>query len=282
VSDQLAKISKLLRKAETTNNEAEAEAFLQAAQRLSTLYSIDLAKARAHTAEKERRQTPIQRVITIGDAGKKGLGTYADLFMKIGEANNVKFNVAGNSTAVFAFGFAEDIDLTEAIYASVLSQMVRESDAYIRKAEYKNETVWRVGTHHTSWGTYRDWGEFPVSGRTARINFQEAFARRVYQRLLEAKQAAETEAIDADALEAEQAFLDGQEASGCTSAALAIRATEVEVKEFYKATSTARGTWRGSQAGSRSRGAASAGDAAGRRANLGSRAAIGTGQRALA
>ena len=72
----LARIAALLRKAEGTDNEHEADAFLQAAQRLATLAAVDLAVARAHTHAAERRATPTQRTITIGDAGKRGLRTY--------------------------------------------------------------------------------------------------------------------------------------------------------------------------------------------------------------
>ena len=43
----LTRISALLRQAENTDNEHEAETFMQAAQRLATASSIDLAVARA-------------------------------------------------------------------------------------------------------------------------------------------------------------------------------------------------------------------------------------------
>uniref|UniRef100_UPI000ADFFD5D DUF2786 domain-containing protein n=1 Tax=Nocardia amamiensis TaxID=404578 RepID=UPI000ADFFD5D len=43
----LARVGALLRKAEGTDNEHEAEAFSAMAQRLATQYSIDLAMARA-------------------------------------------------------------------------------------------------------------------------------------------------------------------------------------------------------------------------------------------
>ena len=55
---QLTRIAALLRKAESTDNPHEADAFLQAAQRLATLASVDLAVARAHTRGGERRATP--------------------------------------------------------------------------------------------------------------------------------------------------------------------------------------------------------------------------------
>lgn len=72
----LARIAALLRQAEGTDNPHEAEAFMAAAQRLATAASIDLAVARSHGAARSAARTPIQRTITIGPAGTKGLRTY--------------------------------------------------------------------------------------------------------------------------------------------------------------------------------------------------------------
>ncbi len=127
----LARIAALLRQAENTDNAHEAEAFMAAAQRLATTTSIDLAVARAHAATRTPAQVPMQRTITIGEAGTKGLRTYVQLFVVIAAANDVKCDVASNSTFVYAYGFAEDIDATHALYASLVVQMVKASDGYI-------------------------------------------------------------------------------------------------------------------------------------------------------
>ena len=68
----------------------------------------------------------------------------------------MKCDVASNSTFVFAYGFAEDIDTSHALYASRVMQMVKASEAYI------------------SSGSHR-----PTPTITARINFQLAFGARV-------------------------------------------------------------------------------------------------------
>ena len=90
----LTRIAALLRKAEGTDNEHEADAYLQAAQRLATLASVDLAVARAHTDRQERRAVPTQRSIVIGESGKRGLRTYVELFLAIGRANNLTCDIA--------------------------------------------------------------------------------------------------------------------------------------------------------------------------------------------
>src|SRR6202040_2332700 len=90
----LARIAALLRQAEGTDNAHEAEAFMAAAQRLATATSIDLAVARSAAATRTKAQDPVQRTITIDNAGTKGLRTYVQLFAVIAAANDVKVDVA--------------------------------------------------------------------------------------------------------------------------------------------------------------------------------------------
>src|ERR1700759_4736389 len=193
----LARIAALLRQGEGTDNLHEAEAFMAAAQRLATATSIDLALAPAHSAERTQAQRPVQRTITLGQAGTKGLRTYVQLFVVIGMANDVKCDVASNSTFVYAYGFAEDIDATHALYASLGVQMVRASDGYI------------------SSGAHR-----PTPTITARLNFQLAFGSRVGQRLVEAREQTQREAKK-----------DRRRPPGN---AIALRNKEIELRDYYR------------------------------------------------
>ncbi len=227
----LARIAALLRQAEGTDNLHEAEAFMAAAQRLATATSIDLALARAHSAERTKAQMPLQRTITIGAAGTKGLRTYVQLFVVIGMANDVKCDVASNSTFVYAYGFAEDIDATHALYTSLLLQMVKASEGYIAS-----------GAHR------------PTSTITARLNFQLAFGARIGQRLTQARDEAQREADEV----------------GRPGTAIALRDKDIELRSFYRTASQARGTWRATNASAGySSAARRAGDRAGRHARLG-------------
>ena len=227
----LARIAALLRQAEGTDNAHEADAFMAAAQRLATATSIDLAVARSHTANRTAAQAPVQRTITIGEAGTKGLRTYVQLFVVIGMANDVKCDVASNSTFVYAYGFAEDIDATHALYTSLVLQMVKASESYIAS-----------GAHR------------PTPTITARLNFQLAFGARIGQRLAEAKEEAQQEA-------------DRNDRPGT---AVALRDKDIELKSFYRQASQARGTWRATSASAGySSAARRAGDRAGKRARLG-------------
>jgi hypothetical protein len=229
----LARIAALLRQAEGTDNTHEAEAFMAAAQRLATATSIDLAVARSHAATRTKAQAPVQRTITIGAAGTKGLRTYVQLFAVIAGANDVRVDVASNSAFVYAYGFAEDIDASHALYASLVMQMVRASETYIAS-----------GAHR------------PTPTITARLNFQLAFGARIGQRLVKARDEAQREAQD--------------ERRGRPGTAIALRDKEIELRDFYGTQSKARGTWYASRASAGySSAARRAGDRAGRRARLG-------------
>ncbi len=229
----LARIAALLRQAEGTDNAHEAEAFMAAAQRLATATSIDLAVARSHADKRFKAQTPVQRTITIGNAGSRGLRTYVQLFVLIANANDVKCDIASNSTFVYAYGFAEDIDASHALYASLVMQMVRASEAYIASGKHR-----------------------PTPTITARINFQLAFGTRIGKRLQEAREQARHEAT--------------RDRKSRPGTAIALRDKDIELKDFYRTTSEARGTWRAASAtAGYSSSARRAGDRAGRRARLG-------------
>ena len=229
----LARIAALLRQAEGTDNSHEADAFMSAAQRLATAASIDLAVARSHAASRSPAQAPTQRTITIGTAGTRGLRTYVQLFVLIASANDVRCDIASNSTFVYAYGFTEDIDATHALYASLVVQMVRASDSYLAS-----------GAHR------------PTPTITARLNFQLAFGTRVGLRLAEARDQARQEV--------------SKDRGRAPGTAIALRDKEVELRDHYRSTSRARGSWQANRAtAGYSSAARRAGDRAGKRARLG-------------
>jgi Protein of unknown function (DUF2786) len=241
----LARIAALLRQAEGTDNVHEAEAFMAAAQRLATSTSIDLAVARSHSAQRSKAQTPVQRTITIGAAGTRGLRTYVQLFVVIANANDVKCDIATNSTFVYAYGFAEDIDASHALYASLVLQMVKASEAYISSGRHR-----------------------PTPTITARINFQLAFGARVGKRLSEARDQARRDATKSK--------------DRRPGTAIALRDKDIELKDFYRRASDARGTWYATSAtAGYSSSARRAGDRAGRRARLSNSSELAAARTAL-
>ncbi len=258
----LTRIGGLLRQAESTDNEHEAEAFLAAAQRLATRSSIDLAVARAHITGRERRAVPVQRIIAIGEPGKRGLRTYVQLFVAIAAANDVRCDVARTSTQVYAYGFDTDIDTCEALYTSLLVQMVRTADVYIKSGGYRSATVEKVVVERRLGRNVRRRVRAPVAAVTARLNFQMAFAARVGRRLAEVKADVEAQVR--------------AEPTAAPGTAVALRDKELELSGFYDRTSEARGVWRGPQeSAGYSPDARRAGDRAGRDARLGASPELG-------
>ncbi|WP_067532925.1 DUF2786 domain-containing protein [Nocardia crassostreae] len=259
----LTRIGGLLRQAESTDNAHEAGAFLAAAQKLATRSAIDLTVARAHIASRERRPTPVQRVVPIGEAGKRGLRTYVQLFVAIATANDVRCDVTRTSTTVYAYGFDTDLDTCESLYASLLVQMVRASDQYIKSGSYRTATTEKIVVE-SRWGRkVQRKVQAPVAAVTARLNFQMAFADRIGRRLAEVKAEVEAEAVRTDT-------------ASTTGTALALRNKELELVDFHSSTSEARGTWRGPQeSAGYSAAARRAGDRAGRAARLSDSAELG-------
>ena len=171
----------------------------------------------------------------IGESGKRGLRTYVQLFLAIGRANNLTCDIARDSSRVYAFGFDTDIDMVQTLYASLVVQMVRASDAYIKSGDYAAELVTKRVRSPVRPATGRCRPDYelvdrPVHATTARINFQQAFAgpdRRT-----------------ADGRTAGSRAADGRR--NCrrrtrSGVALVLRDKEVELVDHYKANSTARG-----------------------------------------
>jgi len=254
-----ARIGALLRKAEQASTPEEADAYLTKAQALATEYQVDLELARLAHSSRTAPPVPTVKTISLGERGKRGLHTYVRLFSYIAGVNSVTIDIAHNSTYVVAYGFDTDIETTELLYNSLITQMVAASDAYIRSGAHKAETTEQLNTR--TW----EWEYKPVSGHTARISFQKAFGARVGRRLREARE------------QAVQTVSAHQEPAS-TGAELVLVGRELAVTEFYKARSTARGSYRGGRSQNVSHHAQRAGDRAGRDGRLGASPAIG-GQR---
>lgn len=204
----LERIAALLNQAEGTDNPAEREAFMKKAQTLATIHSIDMARARSHTRSKEN-STPIQRTIKVGERREHGRLVRIDLFLGIARANDLKMTISHDRTRVYAHGFEEDVNTTEALYASLVIQMADESEKFLAKDEWRNDTVYRKKRVKDRWGdTYDDWGYFPVSKQTARSEFQAAFASQIESRLMVAKREAEAKVIDEEKRRKAQPHLD--------------------------------------------------------------------------
>lgn len=280
------KIAALLRQAEKAGTAAESETYQNKAQQLSIQYGIDMEIARAADIRSTRRPHLVKEQMRIGDRGSRSLQTYIDLFVAIARANNVKVTQAYDRTYVYAHGFDNDVDTTLALYVSLVGQMVKESDAYLRAGEFKTETVYRPATD--KWDSrkqeyvYSPAGYYPVHGKTARRSFQEAFAYKVGARLreqrIEAEAAAKARTADHFHTEDDAAI---QAATTSDSVALAIQTRREEVELFFKKMNPRLGTARSRSATSSSSHAHYAGTAAGARARISPARQIGGSRTAV-
>jgi hypothetical protein len=248
VSDRLLeRIGALLAKAESTDSPPEAEALTAKAQQLATLHAVDLATARERSRAQQRRTTPIQRKVLIAKPTEQGRRHRVALFCVVARVNDVRVDIARNSTYVLAFGFESDVDVVAALYASLATQMVTAANTAIRRGEHRDEVYWSR--------TAQAWRS---DARVFRSAFNHAFVGTVAERLAAAREAA----LAAERPEAA--------AGTAGTGALVLARKADEVAAFHQRMSAARGTWRGGGLGSVawSEAGARSGSAAGREARL--------------
>jgi len=262
----LGRIAKLLRQAESTSHEAERDAFLAKAQELATTHSIALAVARAHGARSEVRDRLTQRDVVLGERGKRGLSRYARLLLHVAEANDLKCTIRTDSTVVTLHGFESDAEMAEALFASLVVQMVEAGEQFLASGAHHDDRI-------DAWDSRRRrWVSKPVPTITARLNFYEAYGDRIGRRLREAREQAVERAVAEERRRGDRLPV---------GTALALRHKELAVHDHFTEAlrrDRVRGTWRGatSDPDTRSRSAVRAGRRAASRADLGAR-----GSRAL-
>jgi len=230
MSATLDRISALLAKAERTDNEAEADAYLMKAQQLATLASVDLAVARARIARREARQQPESRTTTIGEKGRRANPHLISLFVAVAHANDAQVDVASNSTYVIGYGMPADLDVVETIFASLAVHMVHAGQAYVTERTWVGETYVAAASR----GRRRQ--RRPHSAQTARASFYRAYVERIGERLTQARHDALAQvAVD-------RPLRAGDEMSG---GVLVLRQKAAEVRSFHALESRARGSWSG-------------------------------------
>lgn len=143
MSKTLDRISKVLNQAENAGTPEEAAVFMAKAQELSTLAQIDLAVARAHTVNKEKREEVTEGRIKCNPHNRRFNRKYfMDLAAVIAEANDCKVLYGGGESFIFPTGFPSDIEVTEALFGILSVQMVSDCDVALKNGA--NKTVQRV------------------------------------------------------------------------------------------------------------------------------------------
>ena len=232
------RIGKLLAQAEGTDNEHESAAFVERAQQLATAHAVDLELARARQRDRAARggaDPLVQERVDMGARGKRGNRHRVLLYSVVARSNDVLVNVAHDSTYVLGFGHRADLEVVERLWASLAVQMTSAAQRRLDRGEHRAS-----GTAAQTW----------------RLSFYDGWVLTVGERL----QAARARAVHSAPVP-----------TGEPSAALVLRDKASRVQDFYAASSSARGSWRGPWSGrtSVSGGAQAAGRADGSRADLG-------------
>lgn len=245
-SSTLDKISKVLAQAERASTPDEAATYFDKAQSLATRYSIDLAVARQHVARSEQRESPIHRTIAIGQQRQAGNRHFVQLFLAIAHVNDVKANIATNSTSVYPYGFPSDIDVVEALYSHLATHMAEAASTYLATGAFRDTQVLSRSRAKT----------VPATARAARLAFYDSYVTTISRRLVAAQASAERDAIEA-------------EDQSSTSTSIVLADKRAEVHDYYSRESDARGSWSGWKGRAQPvPSASSAGRTAGERAQL--------------
>ena len=226
----IEKIAKLLAAAEGASTEEEAQAFFAKAQALATTHAISLAEARASGTRRSRRSPMAQEYVVIGEPRRHVNRHLTELMVGIAHANDVKVDIRPRAAQVVLYGTEADIDVVKLLWSRISTQMVRFAEAYLRE------------------GTWRLSGE-RVTKQSARASYYEGFVGRVSARLSRARREQihhwheDGHAADTSDGAARSPEADDGNAVNAERAALVLKQKSEEVDVFYKANSSARGTW---------------------------------------
>ena len=269
----LEKIASLLSKAESTDSEHEAAALVEAAQRIASTYAIDMALAEHRRSTRRASEMPVvQRVAFEQASTNRNLKKHlVSLMSAVARPNDVKMDIFHNSSGVILYGYASDIAAAQSLWGSLSVQMVSAAEEYMRKGEWRGETMYR----EDRWG-YRE--AVRMDARVARNSFYRGYISSISDRLQAARRAAVKEAQEAEQQHIETAGSSEEQ----VSTVLVLAQKTEKVRSFYKSASDARGSWQGSKSKASSQRSRSAGRTAGEKARLSTQAGVGGNRGAIA
>ena len=264
--EQVRRVAALLAKAEATASAEEAEAYLAKAALVAQRHSVDMAVAAM--GPDAHPEGPTHRMLTIGEPRRSLNKLMVSLMVATARAWSVRVDIGHGSTYVLVYGMPADLDRVEAVFATASALMATRAQEHVRSGR------WRGTTYRPPEGGPAR----PVTASVARNAFCLGFIDRLGRNLDEAARQARAGA-GAGADPAAQAPTAAEPSPH--RVALALRARDLAVTDYHRATSRARGTWRGSSSGAGTaahsrRAGEHAADEFGRRAVASGRRAIGS------
>jgi hypothetical protein len=268
--EQVRRVAALLAKAESTASAEEAEAYLAKAALVAQRHSVDMAVAAM--GPDARPEGPTHRMLTIGEPRRALNKLLVSLLVATARAWSVRVDIGHGSTYVLVYGMPADLDRVEAVFATASAMMLSRAHQHVHSGQ------WRGTTYRPPEGGPAR----PVTAAVARNAFCLGFIHRLGRNLDEAAREARAGAGGA-ADGGGDGGADSQERAGAGPTAhrvdLALRARDLAVTDYHRATSRARGTWRGSSSGAGT--AAQSRRAGERAADEFGRPGVGGGRRAI-
>lgn len=176
-------LAKILAKAENTDNEAEAEAFMSRAREMAAVMGIELDMARAHH-ESKFSEKPEERRYQVGQWGSRTNAYMVQLFLKIAAVYDLRCSISASNLFVFAHGYPQDHDIVNALYQVAAVKMVDDANKALKKGANKS-------TYTNSWGEKVTYSR--VDGRVWRAHFYEGYIDTFAYKLWVEKDKAEKE-----------------------------------------------------------------------------------------
>ncbi len=232
--EQVRRVAALLAKAESTASAEEAEAYLAKAALVAQRHSVDMAVAAM--GPDAHPDGPTHRMLTIGEPRRALNKLLVSLMVATAAAWSVRVDIGHGSTYVLVYGMPADLDRVEAMFATASAVMLTRAQEHVRSGQW----------HGTTYRPPEGGPARPVTAPVARNAFCLGFIQRLGGNLQEA------------ARQARQGAGGGSGHSTATGAGdtpsthrveLALRARDLAVTDYHRATSRARGTWRGSASG---------------------------------
>ncbi len=232
--EQVRRVAALLAKAESTASAEEAEAYLAKAALVAQRHSVDMAVAAM--APDAGAAGPTHRMLTIGEPRRALNKLLVSLMVATARAWSVRVDIGHGSTYVLVYGMPADLDRVEAVFATASAMMLTRAQEHVRCGQ------WRGTTYRPPEGGPAR----PVTAAVARNAFCLGFIHRLGRNLDEAARQARAGAGGVPGPD-----LRTREAAEPTAhrVDLALRARDLAVTDYHRATSRARGTWRGSSSG---------------------------------